>query len=101
EERVSRGAGASGEVAAVVHDDLGAGPATARAPERLAGSRAGLLVVTSAAVVLAAGLVALSALRPTRVTSARSEIAHIVTARRLALLRSTLEAPPAPPQAAS
>jgi serine/threonine-protein kinase len=93
---------ASGEMAAVVHDGLGAGPATARAPFRLSPSRAGLVLATSAAVVVSAGLFALSALRPARLPSARNEIGHLVTTRRLALLEAQASSTaatstPAPP----
>jgi hypothetical protein len=70
----------------------------------MAPTRAGLVVVTSAAAVVAAGLFALGALRPSRATSARPEIAHLVDTRRLALMQAAAASaeplPPPPPAAA-
>jgi serine/threonine-protein kinase len=80
--------GATGEMAPVVHDGLGVSPVTTRARSRMPRARAGLLVSTSAAVVISAGLFALGALRPARAAPARAEIAHLVAAHRLALLQA-------------
>jgi serine/threonine-protein kinase len=89
-------AGVSREKAAVVdeggHDGLGLSPVTSRAsraPARRVAGRASLLLVgASAVVVFSAGIFALAALRTARVVSARSEIAHLVAERRLALLQA-------------
>jgi serine/threonine-protein kinase len=104
--RGERAAGASGEVAAMVQDGLGA-PPTVRGDgvRRMPRSRAMVLVTLSAAAVLAVGLAAVGALRPAPEAAppARAEIAHLVLARRLALLqaeaaassKAAVEAPPA------
>jgi eukaryotic-like serine/threonine-protein kinase len=81
-------AAASGEVAAMVHDGLGGAPSTARRFLPMARTRSALLVVTSAAVMVAGGLFAMGALRPPRVPSARAELAHLVAARRLVVLQA-------------
>ncbi len=86
------GAGASGEIGAVVHDGLGASAADVRAgrllPTRLSRARAGLLVSTSAAVVISSSLFAMGALRPSHTLAARSEIGHLVASRQLALMQA-------------
>ncbi len=95
-------AGVSGEMAAVVHDGL-ASPSTRIFPERLGRARSALVVTTSAAVVLSAGLFALGATRPTRALAPRAELAHLVAARRLALMQAeavNMGAPPPSPRPA-
>jgi eukaryotic-like serine/threonine-protein kinase len=81
-------AGASGEVAAMVHDELHAPPVTTRSPGSMPRTRAALVVGTSAAVVVSAGLFALGALRPARVPVARAEIGHFVAGRLLTLMQA-------------
>jgi serine/threonine-protein kinase len=82
------GAGTSGEVAAVVHDGLGSSSAPARSYAGMPRARQGLLVTTSAAVVVSAGLFALGAFRPPQLARARAEIGHVLATRRLALLQA-------------
>jgi eukaryotic-like serine/threonine-protein kinase len=82
---------ASGEMAAVVPDGL------SPHPERLPRMRAALLITTSAAVVLAAGLFALGALRPTRMPAARAELEHFAASRRLVVAMGGAEGPPQTP----
>ncbi|MFT3773231.1 MAG: serine/threonine-protein kinase [Minicystis sp.] len=106
-------AAASGELAAMVHDGLDAGPARlARARGRMPRSRALTIAFLSAVVVFLLSLAAVGALRPARdaVPVMRAEIGHLVTARRLALLQAeaaasakatAAPAPPADPPAAS
>ncbi|APR76498.1 Serine/threonine-protein kinase pkn3 [Minicystis rosea] len=98
-------AGASGELAAMVHDGLDAPAARrGRGRGRMPRSRALAIIGLSAVVVFLLGLAAVGALRPPRdpAPMMRSEIGHLITARRLALLqaetaasaRATASAPP-------
>jgi len=89
EGRARPAAGASGEMAAVVHDGLEA-PSTSRSPERLSRARGGLLITVSAAVVISAGLFALGVMRPARMPSARAELEHLAAARRLAVVQAEM-----------
>jgi serine/threonine-protein kinase len=94
----------SGEVAAVVHDGLGAAPTTWRERARMTRARAALLVVTSGAVVASAGLFALAAMGDKQVPITRSGIGHVVASRRLAILQAesaSSAAPAAAPPAAA
>jgi serine/threonine-protein kinase len=114
EDRRARGlparpaAAASGEMTAVVHDDLDALPGWGGRRRTVARSRAMLIVVASASVVVTLGLALIGALRPQRapVPAARPEIGHLIAARRLAAMqaeataKSTAEPaapPPSPP----
>jgi eukaryotic-like serine/threonine-protein kinase len=82
-------AGASGEMAAVVHDGFGS-PATVRSSERLTRTRSLLFMTLSAAVVISAGLFALGVMRPARLPSARAELEHLAAARRLAVVQAEM-----------
>ncbi len=82
--------GASGEVSAMVHDGLYPSVDTSRSPARMPLGRATVMVGTSAAVVLSAGLYALGALRPARIPLARAEIGHVDAARRIGLRQVAL-----------
>jgi serine/threonine-protein kinase len=93
--RPPSGAGVSGEMAPVVQEGLVASPLTARALSRMIPTRAGVAVATSAAVVVSAGLFALTTLRPPPVAIARPKIGLLAAARRLALAQA--DATPAEP----
>ena len=93
----SLGPGASGEMAAVVRDGAAGAPRTVRSRDAVTPLRAGLMVLTSAAVVLFACLFALGAWRPGNTPTARSELRHLVTARQLALMQAEAASSASPP----
>jgi tRNA A-37 threonylcarbamoyl transferase component Bud32 len=76
---------------AVARDDL-ASPARTGGPPRMRRSRALFLVGLSAAVSTAAGLLAMTALRPPRVPPARAELAHTVAGLRLTMVEAEMAA---------
>ena len=93
--------GTSVEMAAVVHDGLEGARARAGLPLlRMPRSRAALIVGLSAVIVMLIGFAAVGALRPARapVPAVRAEIAHLVTAQRLALMQAEAAAASARPQ---
>ena len=101
-QRIGASPGGSGEMVAVVRDGLDGAQARAGQPRRgMSRARAALIVGLSAGTVMLVGLGAVSALRPARapVPVARAELAHLVTAQRLALLQAQAAAASARPPA--